>query len=193
MSENIEISEGLQFYFGSVQQQAAIDQMISQKKVPTDLSWTEIQQFNDARLSAHSIQVDYWKLLNTIWEQTRGKCYFSKQFNSVDPTWYDREYSLEIVWDEYFIKAYESKGKHLITSCIIRSKSNVQIGFFVRDKNEKYNISNDIELSDNWLSEADNERWTNIKLVPIKDQSQINIDDLSRLAKEVISKLEKVM
>lgn len=89
MSENIEISEGLQFYFGSVQQQAAIDQMISQKKVPTDLSWTEIQQFNDARLSAHSIQVDYWKLLNTIWEQTRGKCYFSKQFNSVDPTWYD--------------------------------------------------------------------------------------------------------
>ena len=69
MSENIKVSEGVQFYFGNDQQQAAIDQIISQKNVPQGLSWSDVEKFNDAKLLAHSTQIDYWKFLNEVWKR----------------------------------------------------------------------------------------------------------------------------
>ncbi|MBL8500803.1 MAG: hypothetical protein JNL77_09525 [Nitrosomonas sp.] len=193
MSENIQISEGLQFYFANNQNQGAIDEILSQKTMPSDLNWEEIGQFNEAKLSALNVQLDYWKLLHHIWNMTWGTAIDLSRYQSVVPTFYvhrkESENSVEWVWDNYFYKAFEFKNFTLYTICYVDTENGVQIGFFVEDENSEYAISNQLVLSESWLEAETDERWTRNKLAQIAGQSNINIDLLAGLANEVASAL----
>lgn len=195
MSEIIQISQGLQFYFENDEQQAAIDQVINQKKIPNDLSWSDVEKFNDAQLSAHSTQVHQWKLLNNIWESIWGKIVDGNKYIPVESIWYEKQYSLEYVWDYYLYKGFTCKNFILSTCCSATGPDGIQIGFSVDNETGNYDISNQLQLSDNWWGEADDDgvRWSKSKLLPIREKAGINIDELSNLAKEVITKLETVM
>ncbi|MBX3618100.1 hypothetical protein [Nitrosomonas sp.] len=193
MSENIQISESLQFYFANNQNQGAIDEILSQKTMPSDLSWEEIGQFNEAKLSALNVQLDYWKLLHHIWNMTWGTAIDLSRYQPVSPMFYasrkGNENSVEWVWDCYFYKAFEFKNYRIYTVCCADSKSGVQIGFFVEDENSEYAISNQLVLSESWLEAENDERWTKNKLVQIAGQTNVNIDLLAGLANEVASAL----
>ena len=193
MSENIQISEGLQFYFANNQNQGAIDEILSQKTMPSDLSWEEIERFNDAKLSALSVQVDYWKLLHHVWKITWGAAIDQSRYQPVVPAFYvhrkESESSVEWVWDNYFYKAFEFKNYTLYTICYVDTENGIQIGFFVEDENSEYAISNQLVLSASWLEAEDAERWTKNKLVQIAGQSNVNIDLLAGLANEAASAL----
>jgi hypothetical protein len=196
MSENIKISGGLQFYFDNNQNQGAIDKILSQKNMPSDLNWKEIEQFNDAKLSALSVQVDYWKLLHHIWNVTWGTAINLSRYQPVAPIFYaerkGNENSVEWVWDSYFYKTFEYKNYRLYTICYADTEDGVQIGFFVEDDNsDEYKLSNQLVLSESWLEAEDNERWTRRKLVQIAGQSNVNIDLLIGLANEAASALEQ--
>ncbi len=196
MSENINISEGLQFYFGNYQNQGAIDKILSQKNMPSDLSWEEIEQFNDAKLSTLNVQVDYWKLLHHIWNVTWGTAIDLSRYQPVAPGFYanrkGNENSVEWVWDYYFYKTFEYKSYRLYTICYADTEDGVQIGFFVEDENsDEYALSNQLVLSESWLEAEGDERWTRSKLVQIAGQSNVNIDLLIGLANEVASALEQ--
>jgi len=194
MSENIQISEGLQFYFDNNQNQGAIDEILSQKSMPSDLGWEEIERFNDAKLSALNVQLDYWKLLHHIWNMTWGTAIGLSRYQPVLPIFYaDRkgnENSVEWVWDYYFYKAFEFKIYRLYTICYADNKSGVQIGFYVEDKKNEYVVSNQLVLSENWLeADEDDIRWTRNKLVQIAGQSNVNIGLLTGLTNEAVSAL----
>lgn len=195
MSENIQISEGLQFYFDNNQNQGAVDEMLSQKDVPSDLTWEEIERFNDAKLSALSVQLDYWKLLYHIWNRTWGAAIDLSRYQPVAPIFYanrkGNENSVEWVWDCYFYKAFEFKNHRLYTICYADTENGIQIGFFVEDENSEYAISNQLVLSESWLEAEDDTRWTKNKLVQIAGQSSVNIDLLIGLANEAASALSQ--
>lgn len=195
MSEIIQISEGLKFYFDNSQNQRAIDEILSQKSMPSDLSWEEIERFNDAKLSALSVQLDYWKLLHHIWNMTWGTAIDLSRYKPVSPMFYaDRkgnENSVEWVWDGYFYKAFEFKSYKLYTICYADNENGVQIGFFVEDENSEFAVSNQLVLSENWLEAEDDERWTRNKLVQIAGQSNVNISLLLGLTNEAVSTLAK--
>ncbi len=97
MSTIIPLTEGLQFYFANSSQQAAIDQILAQKDPPADLSWDEMEQFIDARLSAHSVQVDYWKLMKMICQATWGNVLDLTRYREISSDRYEGEKSLEYV------------------------------------------------------------------------------------------------
>lgn len=193
MSENIQISEGLQFYFANNQNQGSIDEILSQKTMPSDLDWEEIERFNDAKLSALNVQLDYWKLLHQIWNMTWGTAIDLSRYQPVSPMFYaDRkgnENSVEWVWDCYFYKAFEFKNYRIYTICYVDNKSGAQIGFFVENENGEYAISNQLVLSKSWLEAENDERWTKNRLVQIAGQANVNIDLLAGLANEVASAL----
>ena len=195
MSEIIKVSQGLQFYFENGEQQAAIDQIISQKSVPQSLSWSDVEQFNDAQLSAHSTQVDYWAFLNEVWKSTWGKVLSQTKFKEVDATSYKKMYSLEYVWNNYLYKSFNVNGSTLLTCCYATGEGGVSLGFSVLDEKEFFDVSTELKLSDSWLMEQgeEHERWTKTKLLPIRAQVEINLDELSKLANEVMLKLEIAM
>lgn len=195
MPETIQISEGLQFYFDNSQNQRALDEILSQKSMPSDLNWEEIERFNDAKLSALNVQVDYWKFLHHIWNTTWGAAIDLSRYQPVSPMFYAgsrkvNENSVEWVWDYYFYKALEFKNYRLYTICYANIESGVQIGFYVEDKNNEYVVSNQLVLSENWLeADEDDIRWTRNKLVQIAGQSNVNIGLLTGLTNEAVSAL----
>lgn len=195
MTETIQISEGLQLYFDSDQNQWAIDEILSQKNIPSDLEWDEIERFNDAKLSALNVQADYWKCLHHVWNTTWGTAIDLSRYQPVAPAFYagrkGNENSVEWVWENYFYKAFEFKSYWLYTICYADTEYGVQIGFRVEDENGEHEISNRLVLSDNWLEAEDDERWSRNKQVQLAGQSDVNIDQLAGLANEAVSALEQ--
>jgi len=196
MPENIKITQGIQFYYENDVQQSAIDQVIAispqNKNVPKDLSWDEVEKYNDAKLSALSIQIDYWKLLNDVWKGTWGSVIDSSSFEEIETALYKKHHSLEYVWENYFYKAFAYGNSVFFCSCAIYSIS-MKIGFWIEGENGTSSFFDQLQLSDSWVEDGETGRLVIDNLVPIPDQQEINIDKLSKLAKEVMSKLEKAM
>jgi hypothetical protein len=192
MSNILKIPESLQFYFENEQQASAIQQVIELESIPIGLTWEEVEQYNIAKVSALSTQLDHWLFLKEVWESTWGKTLKNSSYKEVDPEDYGEDYSMDDTWDNgYLYKIFEFKDNRFCFYCGILDNSHIQLGFYVESKGENYDISNNLALSTQWNDADADERWTSENLVEIKDKSEIDIEPLIDLAQEVISKLSE--
>jgi hypothetical protein len=190
MLNTFKISESLQFFFENKQQESAINQIIESKNIPRNLSWKEIEQYNIAKVSALTTQLDYWLLMKELWDATWGKALVSSVYKEVDSEYYDKEYSTEYVWNERFYKAYIFKENLIHFACYAVDES-VCLIFYVGSPNEQYDISNNMDLSDQWTKPEDNERSTHERIIDIKGKTEIDVEPLTNLANEVVTKLNE--
>lgn len=189
MSNILKIPESLQFYFENEQHVSAINQIIESDSLPIGLTWEEVEQYNVAKVSALSTQLDYWRFMKELWSATWGKALASSAYKEVDPVFYDDEYSMEFVWDDSFYKAYEYKGSTIYFYCWSPENADVQLGFSIESTDCQNGVSNNLELSDGWAEAVDDERRTQSGLVKVEGKSEIDIETLINLAEEVISKI----
>ena len=108
MSNALIIPESLQFYFENEQQLSAVDQVITLKNPPTNLTLKEVEQYSIAKISVQSTQLDYWRLMKNLWQALVGTA-----CKEVENHFYGIEYSIEYVWNNGFYRAYQYKNKHL--------------------------------------------------------------------------------
>lgn len=189
MSNILKIPESLQFYFENEQHVSAINQIIESDSLPIGLTWEEVEQYNVAKISALSTQLDYWRLMKELWSATWGKALASSEYKEVDPDFYDDEYSMEFVWDDSFYKAYEYKGNTIYFYCWSPENTDIQLGFCVESPDGQNDISNSLELSDGWTEAVDDDRRTQNGLIDIKGKTEIDIEPLIKLVEEVVLKL----
>ena len=189
MSNILKIPESLQFYFENKQQASAIQQVIELESIPIGLTWKEVEQYNIAKVSAQTTQLDYWLLMKELWDATWGKALVSSAYKEVDPEYYDKEYSTESVWEKCFYKTYTFKENLIFFTCSADDES-VYLTFYV-ESNEQYDISNTMDLSDQWEKPEDDERSTQKGIIDIKGKTEIDVEPLINLAEEVVSKLNE--
>lgn len=192
INKNITIHESLQFFFKSEQNASAV-KLILDSKIPRGLKWTDIEQYNTALVSAQVTRLEYWKFLRDIFDLTWGDLLNNSTYNEVNHAYYEREYSLEHVWNsELFYKCYEFKGYTLLFHCFIQKFADIQLGFHVESTEGQRRISNELNLSeDGWTDVIEKERNTQEGLFLIEGKSEINIKPLINLAQEVVSKLSE--
>ena len=98
MSYILKLSEPLQFYFENKQHMSAINQIIELDSIPIGLTWEEVEQYNIAKVSALTTQLDYWRLMRELWDASWGKALVNSAYKEVDLDFYEDEYSMEFVW-----------------------------------------------------------------------------------------------
>jgi len=190
MSNTLNIPESLQFYFENEQQASAIQQVIESKSISIGLTWKEVEQYNIAKVSALTTQLDYWLLMKELWDVTWGKALASSVYKEVDSEDYEKTYSAESVWDDCFYKTYTFKENVICFKCYADDEG-VYLGFFVESPNEQYDISNNMGLSDQWEKPEDDERSTQKGIIDIKGKTEIDVEPLTNLANEVVTKLNE--
>lgn len=189
MPKILKIPESLQFSFENKQQASAIQQLIELESTPIGLTWKEVEQYNIAKVSALTTQLDYWLLMKELWDATWGKALVSSAYKEVDPEDYEENYSMESVWEDCFYKIYTFKENLIYFKCWADDES-IYLRFYV-ESNEQYDISNHMDLSDQWEKAEDDERSTQKGIIDIKSKTEIDVEPLTNLAEEVVSKLNE--
>lgn len=189
MTNILQIPESLQFYFENAQQAEAIQQILEMDSLPLGLTWEEVENYQMAKISAQTTQFNYWRLMKELWDVSWGKA-VEKKFQEISPEEYEGEYSMEYVWNHSFYKAFHYKNDSILF--LFSQSSEVEgsrLGFYIRSAKDTYEMSSDLSLSQDWVEE-DSERWTKEGLVVISCKiTEIDVEPLIKLAKEVIDQL----
>lgn len=130
--------------------------------------------------------------MKKIWELTWGISINELNINEVDPDYYEDEYSADYTWSEdCFYKTYKFNDSHLfLFSCF--DERTLRLGFYVESKNGTYEISNALELSEEW-GDADNEtRRTLTNFIDLRGKDKVDIEPFPKLAHDAITKLKIV-
>jgi hypothetical protein len=104
MPKILKIPESLQFFFENKQQGSAIQQLIELESIPIGLTWKEVEQYNIAKVSALTTQLDYWLLMKELWDATWGKALVNLAYKEVDSEDYEENYSMESVCNTATLK-----------------------------------------------------------------------------------------
>jgi hypothetical protein len=198
---DIAVSAPLQYYFAGEAHQNAVDDVIDanlsgaspksrRQRLPQDLSWSELEAAHNATLAALKIQVDFWSFLKHAWETTWGSVASVRELKGkeVPPADYEGERDLGSVWESgWLYKSFEHSTGHLVLGCYFTREDGVQLVMYFNAE-EDYSLSNNLPLSDNWLSAEDDERYTKKGLAVIAGDF-IDVSVLQDCAREAVDRL----
>lgn len=192
MSTSIKIPESLQFYFASEKNASAIEQVIDSDSIPPGLTWHEADQYNNAKTSTHTLQLDHWRFLKEVWERTWGVSIINNSFKEVPSDFYEDAFSLENVWEDgELYRAFILNSNIAYFYCSLNQEGEIRLYFYVESDGGKYEISNNLSLSpENWQpSDEDENRYTE-KAIILSEQTNIDIEPLTISADEAILSLK---
>jgi hypothetical protein len=192
VSYSIEIPESLQFYFTNDKNASAIQQIINSETTPIGLTWVEVEQYNTAKVSVLSTQLDFWTLINKIWESSWGRAINSTGFKEISTDLYEDAYSLESVWEnKYLFREFLLNGSTVSFVCELTEESAIKLRFYVESESGTYEISNNLPLSpENWLPPDENDNRYTEKSIYLVEHMEIDIEPLTIAADEVVFSLK---
>ena len=179
---NVILPESLKFYFASPQHQSAVQQILDCENIPNGLSWYEVEQYSIAKVSASTTQLEYWQFLNIIWGKVWKPSIENTRFNhEVEFDFYEDEYSLEYVWEEFLLyKTFDLNKSHWLYLFVGTVDESIKLGFYIRNKeDDTFNLSDNLELSELWLPTDDDTRWTTDNIVTINGNQEIDVSKLA--------------
>lgn len=189
MSNILHIPESLQFYFANAQQASAVNQMLEMDSLPTGLTWEEVEHYQVAKLSAKTIQLDYWLFSKKLWEATWGQVIQERK--EVAPEFYEHEYSMESVWTTGFYKQFENHNS-LWCYGATEDSGSLEDGLRLYFGQEAFK---NLALSDGWEAYNDENggRSTKKNLVEVQGKTEIDISPLVALAKEAMEEFREIV
>lgn len=184
MSNILHIPESLQFYFANAQQASAVNQMLEMDSLPPGLTWEEVEHYQVAKLSAKTIQLDYWLFSKKLWEATWGQVIQGRK--EVPP----EDYSMEDVWTNGFYKQFENHNSLWCSGATEEDSGSLEAGLRLYFGQEAFK---NLALSDGWEADDDKYggRFTKKNLVEVQGKTEIDISPLVALAKEAMEEFRK--
>lgn len=197
----INIPESLEFYYTNSE---AVNTVIKQTDDPKDYTPEQIINMEKARLQARQIQIDFYEMINDIWNKTFGEAIaesgvFSQNKYEKDAT----DYDLDDVWngDDDFGKEFEKNDKKY-TFSITREQNEAdedertvlslwfciyddKVGHYTADgiKEEYVSIFKDDDDDDNgYVSKS----CINLEKDIIDGKTEIDLSELAEVAKYMV-------
>jgi hypothetical protein len=201
----ITIPESIAFYWGDAANRAAVDVLVGGSEVPLDLTLEEAERFQMACLAAQRVQVDFWRLLRSVWSGTWGEAVRSElpsarlltyggHANGAD---HDYTPSVDVAWDDcitYGVFDLPRKGKLVTHAFIQENDRELCLGFYFLDGEGDWSLSTGLDLGPDWTIDEDDWRITRPGLVHLTGNAgEMDLGQLRELSRSAVRALASAL